>query len=166
MGLDAIGTQIVTILSAVSGVENVHDFERWAKDWTQLLAQYKTSTGKLKGWQVFGYLAGQRRMTVGEIERAYIYTLRTIYAINDEDESDKTFRLLLESVSDAFLPEHPANGDGVWNLNGTCETIEPDWGPMAGEVGLSWAEPSPRLFGSVLCHYAQGKLCAITRITG
>lgn len=157
MSLSSIRTQIKTILEGVSGIGIVHDYERWSADWKAFLTLFQDSNDLINGWMFAREKTVQRRVTLGEKEKAHIFRLRGVYGLKDEDATEKTFQDLIESNVAAF--------DADETLSGTCLTINPDWGPMDGAVGLQVDLVENRIFGSVLCHYAECRLCAIETIS-
>lgn len=158
MSESAINAGIKSVLDGVSAIANVHDYVRWAKSWGAFLDLIKDETnGKINGWMFSRRSTATRQATVGEIERAHVYVVRGYYGLADADESEKTFQGIVDDACDAF--------DDDQTLGGACDTIHPDWGPMAGAVGLQVDIVEPRMFGSVLCHYFEGRLCALESVS-
>jgi hypothetical protein len=152
MSLAAILTQVKTILEGVSGIGNVHKYQRWSKDWAGFLTLYQDDNDKINGWCVTRSQIARRQVTTGEIEVAHILTVRGYYGLKDADASEAVFQGLVDGAIAAF--------DTYETLNGTCETTHPEWGPMAGMVGLQADIIDLRQFGNVLCHFFEGRLCA------
>lgn len=146
-------TQIKTILEGVSGIGKVYAYQRWANDWQALLKLFKTTSDKINAWMITREKTSQIRMTMGEKERAHIFLMRGLYGLNDSDGTELIFQDLIEDIVTAF--------DAAETLNDTARTTNPDWGPMADSVGLQVDIVEQRVFGSVLCHYAECRLCAI-----
>lgn len=153
MSLALIRAQIKVILGGVTGIGIVHDYERWTNDWNTLLTRFKDSNSRINGicfsrekWQ-------ERQSTAGETEVAHVFLFRRIMGLKDEQTTGITFDDNLDAIRSAFR--------GNKTLNGTCLTIDPDWGPMEGAVGLQGDLIDIRMFGAVLCHVAEMRLCAI-----
>jgi hypothetical protein len=145
-----IREQIKTKISVVPGIGVVHDFERLAKDWNKLLDFYKDGDGRINGCA----FAKEKRVkgygVSGQPELAYVFKFIRIMGLKDTDATGITFDDHLELLGNAF--------DGDETLNQTCLTINPDWGPMQNMRGLQIDIIEPRMFSSVLCHYAECRL--------
>jgi hypothetical protein len=111
------------------------------------------SDGKINGWTISRKRTATEQATMGEIERAHVFMIRGVYGLKDADATESTFQALIEDIQAAFEADD--------TLGGACRTIDPDWGPMSGAVGLQVDLVEPRMFGGVLCHYAECRLCAI-----
>ena len=153
MGLADIREQIKAVLSGVSGIGAVHDYERWAIDWQKFLNVVKDENDRINAW-MFALAKTQKiQRTHGQYERAYIFRFRGIMGLKDADATGIVFENLVLSVENEF--------DSYETLNDTCMTINPDWGDMAGMLGYQTDIIEPRQFGNVLCHVSEGRLCAI-----
>lgn len=153
----AIRAAIKSTLESVSGMGTVHDYVRWADNWGDFLSLFKTESNKINGWCFSRVKTPMLQRTIGEVERAYIYTLRGYYGLKDSDATEKTFQALIEAAQEAFLTDE--------TLGGACETTRPDSGPMNGAVGLQADIVEIRKFGTVLCHYFEGRLCAVESVS-
>lgn len=155
MSESAIRAKIKSVLEGVSGMGTVHDYMRLTKSWDTFLTMFK-SGDKINGWHFSRRAIATRQNTIGEKESAHIYQLRGYYGLKDDDASEKTFQALIDAVSAAF--------DDDETLGDTCDT-HPDWGPMTGAVGLQADIIEHRVFGTVLCHFFEGRLCAVETIS-
>ena len=81
--------------------------------------------------------------------------LRKIMVLNDADETGIVFDANLTAIEEAF--------EDNYTLNGTCMTTTPGWGPMEGKTEMQIDLIEERMFGGVLCHYAELRICAIER---
>ncbi len=89
------------------------------------------------------------------IQSAHIIRILGIYGLDDALETGKYFDNLVENIQGIFRkPE-------VKNLNESCLTVVPVWGPMEGAIGLQVNELETRDFAGILCHTADCRLCAI-----
>ncbi len=152
MGLPEIREQYKAILSGVSGIGVVHDYERWAADWNKFLELYKDQDGRINGWITTRTATPEKWLTNIKYLRVYELTTRGIYGLKDEDATELIFQDLIESICDAFRNNT--------TLNNTCETIAPEFGSLAGRSGIQVEIVEPRSFGSVLCHYCELRLGA------
>jgi hypothetical protein len=154
MALAEIREQIKTIISGVSGIGIVHDYERWAVEESKILSLYKDTDGRINGCaftkekRLKGYSPG------GIPELAYVFKFIRIMGLRDADATGIIFDDHLELMGDAF--------DGKETLNDNCLTINPDWGPMQNYRGLQIEVIEPRRFSNVLCHYAECRLGVLT----
>ena len=153
MSLPAIREQIKTILAGVPGIGVVHDRERFAADWTTFLNLFKGPDGRINGCMFARERRQRIQQTMGETEKAHVFVVRRFMGMNDAEETGIVFDNHLEDLADAF--------DDYETLNDTCRTINPDWGPMEGAIGLQIEVSEIRMVGNVLCHYAECRLCVI-----
>lgn len=142
---------LAAIIGSVPGMGQVHQRDRYSPDWAKLLEDFK-SNGKLNGCMISRKTTAKQQRTLGEVERGNIFVIRMIYSLKDADDSETAFQTLIDLVEAAV--------DADETLTGTCETTHPDWGPMAGAIGLQIDTIDFRQFGTVLCHYAECRICA------
>lgn len=119
------------LVNGVSNVGQVHDYERWANDWSKFLDRFKTSISGddiIRGWTVS--CAG---WTQDHEARRYTYKIRGYFGLDDSAASEKTALGIVEDVCEAL------NTSTDFDDNETAE--------------LTVFEA--RLFGSILCHYAE-----------
>jgi hypothetical protein len=148
-----IRTQIYTILSSVTNIGKVYDYERWANDWATFINFFKTTIGgidQIRGWEISRRSAPEKQVGIssgtGKYERAHSFVIRGYLGVKDADATEKTFNALIEAIATAFR--------GNRKLNGTAERHD--------LIQTDIIEP--RMFGSVLCHYAELSLTATERI--
>ena len=155
MSLPQIREQIKVILAGVPGIGVVHDYRRRAVDWSKMLDLFKDSTGKINACMFAREKMAKKSATIGgaPLERAHIFMFHTIMGLKDGEGTGIIFDDLLTAIEEEF-EEH-------LDLNGTCLTTIPDWGPMAGMAGMQIDLAEERMFGNVLCHYAELRLCAL-----
>lgn len=158
MSLENIRAQTAAIAAGVDGIGVVHEYERWAADWNKMLALFKVEDddgSRINGLMITRKTTARRKVNVGEIELAHVLVLRMVMGLKDAAATELTFQALVDALADAF------DDNDNETLNDTCDTIRPDWGPMEGAVGLQIDIVEPRMFGSVLCHFFEGRLCAL-----
>jgi hypothetical protein len=149
--LGPIREQIKVILSGVADDANVYDYIRLAIDYTKLLSLFKTADGKIKTVMFAREKMGKDRGS--SWARAHVFKFIAILGLQDETASGIEFDNWLDAIEREF-----GNHD---DLNGTCSTCMPDFGPMAGQAGMQIILNEERMFGGVLCHYAEMRLCAM-----
>lgn len=137
MSLSAQRTRIKAILDGVSGVQNTHNRERYAEQWSDYLDLFKTAGNKIDGWTMQMEGAPEVAGTSRTNYRGYAFVLRHIYGFDDTNGSQITFEDFNETVCDALRADP--------DLNGTATISSPP------EIRIS----ELRMFGSVLCHYAE-----------
>lgn len=143
MSLEAIREQIVTILSSVDGVENVHQYQRWASTWEKFLDHFKDeATGKINGWTISREKTPAICESTTHDNRSHNFRIRGYYGLKDEDGSEIVFQDLIEDICAAFRIKY--------QLNNTASNTEP---VQVEIVDL-------RMFGTVLCHYCELLLIA------
>ena len=139
-----------TIVSSVTDIGTVHDFERWSNEWNDFLTLFKTeidSTDEIRGWEITygGYTpshpsiggASWREFGMTGRVKAHTFYIRGYLGVYDSTESEKTAAALANLV---------------------CDTLDADT-TIRGST-FYYAEPAnllfeSRLFGGVLCHFAQ-----------
>jgi len=154
MSLKDIREQIKVILSGVEGIGIVHDSEKFAGDWRKYLDLFHDPvSGRINGCFFKRESRHERQRTLGETEIFHIFVIRRFMGVKVADDTGVLFENTDELVVAAFKNKK--------SLNKTCLTIDPDWGEMQGAVGLQVTVNEQRMFGGVLCHYSEGRLCAI-----
>ncbi|MBI5075632.1 MAG: hypothetical protein HZB62_10780 [Nitrospirae bacterium] len=145
-----IRTQIFTILSGVTDIGKVYDYERWSADWGAFISLFKSTVGskdQIRGCEIARRAApGGYDSNAEELIR-HQYVIRMYMSLSDADATEKTFNALIEAVKSAFRFN--------FQLNDTCESA----GPVSADI------IEPRFFGSVLCHYAELSLPVIEMVT-
>ncbi len=140
MSESAIRAEIFSILSGVTDIGKVYDYDRWSADWGVFITLFKaTISGKdqIRGCEI------TRRAAPGEYDSnaeelvSHQYVIKMYMSLSDADATEKTFNALIEAVKTAFRFN--------FELNGVCESA----GPVSADI------IEPRFFGSVLCHYAE-----------
>lgn len=156
MGYSTILANIKSTAEGVSGIGKVYDYERWAANWSTVLSLFKTTGSIIHGWTISRVGTHRRYNTIArDPERAHVFRLRGVYGLDDSAGSEKTFQGVINLLAQAF--------DDNMTLSGACDTLAPEWGPMAGDAGLQIVEVDVRAFGTILCHHADCRLCAIER---
>jgi hypothetical protein len=153
MSLPQIREQIKVILAGVPGIGVVHDYDRLAIDYNKMLDLFKDADGRINT-VMFRREKMAKRSTITPRELAHIFLIRAIMGLKDAEATGIIFDDLLTAIEQEF--------DKYEDLNGTClTTIGLDWGPMAGQAGVQIDLIEERMFGNVLCHYAELRLCAL-----
>jgi hypothetical protein len=142
-----VRARLDTIVSAVSNIGRVYDYERWAADWTTYLDLFKTTIGGnevIRGWTITCQSWTPVELeTIGDqkIVRSYVYKIRGYFGQDDENASEKAAMLIIEDVIEAL------NADAT--LHG-ADYVGAGPHPLA-ELTIF----EGRFLGDVLCHYAE-----------
>ena len=138
-----------TILLAVINVGQVHDYERWSGDIPAVTLHFKaTISGSevLRGWTITcsgwttEWLTAPEDEGPGSINRTYTYKLRGYFGLQDAVASEKVAIGLVEDVCEALDRSEVLHD-------------EDDYQGQTPPATLTTFEP--RMFGTILCHYAE-----------
>jgi hypothetical protein len=147
-----IRAAIYNALSGVSNVGKVYDYERWAADWGAFLDFFKTTINnkvQIRGWEV-GYRGFVPDVTfeilAGSFIRNHQFVVAGYLGLDDSAGTEKTMSALAETVADTLEADSTLNGLS----NGNVEAV------LLFE---------PRIYGGVLCHYAEITLTIGEEIT-
>lgn len=131
-----IRTRIKTTMQAVSGVGQVHDYERFSIE-PSTFVSFFVSNSHVNGWTIsLGMESSWSAFS--SVDRLYRITIRGYRVVNDAEGSAKLFGEELDGVMTAL--------ENDWHLNGIVETLD---------GGLKGTDPEYRMFGEVLCHYVE-----------
>lgn len=140
-----VRASLKTILQAVSNIGQVHDYVRFASDWTAYLGLFKTTisgSDVIRGWTITstaegreGWIAGGSRDTY--TAKTHTFIIRGYLGLDDSASTEKTARALVETVMDALDNGSIITGNVINASLSQLTTFE------------------PRVFGDVLCHYAE-----------
>lgn len=142
MSLATVRTEIATIISDVTGIGKVHEYERYTHDRNQYTKLF-TKNDKINVWQIerptfSRYVHGSAGATSGVERVIHDFLIRGFYGLSDELKSEKTFQDLVEGVCQAFRDKP--------DLNGVAEMIKisPET-PITGRITKEY-------LGEALCH--------------
>lgn len=152
-----VRADLLAILNAVTDVGNVYDYQKWSLFWADIVADFVTEisgsdvirawTITIQSWDPSLY-QWQRdgTSTAGAATelREYNCIIRGFFSHDDENESEKTIMALVRTVVNA-LNTSPTLHDGDQYHMGPENEVPP---AALGAFDL-------RIFGGVLCHYAE-----------
>lgn len=148
----AIVADIKEKIQAVPGVGKVHDYARLATDWGTYIARFKDESGRILGWEITRARVSEHRR--GATFRHHTFVLRGFMGLQDSAATDKLFQALVEEVCAAFR-DTAAPLSAPWSYqNADAHEQTPTQVPVIDE----------RMFGQVLCHYAEIHLSITERI--
>jgi len=144
MSESAIRTAIYNAVNGVSNVGVVHDYERWANDWGAFLDLFKTtisSTAQIRGFEVGyrGFQPDEPREFAGIHLRRHQFIVNGYLGLDDSAATEKTMATLVETVANALEDNAALAALAFYDV----------------ECSLLY---ETRMFGGVLCHYAQVSL--------
>ncbi|MEW8522553.1 MAG: hypothetical protein AB2552_05820 [Candidatus Thiodiazotropha endolucinida] len=146
--MDDIRNAIAAVIRSVPNTGQVHTFERYANDRSDMKAFYQTGT-QLLGWNIRRVRTLERSDYLGDWMRSYRWEIRGYLSIDDSEMTELQFDRLIEAICDAFRAD-----DKLGGLVDTCI--------IGNEAGIQVLESYPVMFAGVLCHSA--KLALNTRI--
>lgn len=138
--LETIRSAIVTTLSGVSGIGQLHGYERYAKNKPDLVDYYVTDN-RLKGWHVRRVGTRETSKSLGRYVRVYRWQIRGFMALDDADQSELLFDALIEAICSAFRADD--------TLGGAVDSCI-----IGEEAGIQIQDSGPVMFAGVLCHSA------------
>jgi len=111
-------------------------------DLKQFLDLYKTTGNKIHAWTITRVKTEEETETGSHTSRIHYFRIRGLYGLKDEDETELTFQSLIESICAAFRSNYGLGGQAADNSPVHVDLVE------------------TRMFGNVLCHYAELSLTA------
>lgn len=128
--------EIKTLMDSVTGIGVVHDYQRWITDWAKFLDAFKDKASKtVIGWQITRSGFDVAEFTSNKYKVTHKFKLIGIYALKDSAKSEHLFNAVVEAVVLKML----------------SNTITGAQGKSVPKLGAL----QERVFGSVLCHYAE-----------
>jgi hypothetical protein len=142
MGLAAIRTQLKTVLEGVANIGIIHDYERWAAEWSTVLETFKVTIqgeDRIQAWTITRETTPAVDLDTERELRRHLMVMRGYRALDDSVGSEKEFQDLIETVCTAL------RGQRAGGLGGLVTEL----GPAQVRV------VEHRLLASVLVHYAE-----------
>lgn len=152
--LAQIRAAILAKLQGVTGIGQVHDYERFAAREADFHALYKeTATVRINGWNFFRESTREADLNNGEVRRLHTFRLTGFRSLDDADATGKSFDDLVEAIAQAFRADRTLGGliEDVKNLD-----------EEFGESGIQVDAIEPVMFAGVLCHRARLRLVTET----
>lgn len=149
-----IHNRIVAIIDQVTGAGiNVYPRKPVTVSWSKILPLFRTPDETFNAWMVRRTMRLDQHPVSRKREAAHIFEISGIMQVNEELDTETIFQTQVDEVVNGF-------GDETLGLTGGIST-HCDWGPMKGTAGLQLERFEERIFGGVLCHYAQCRICVI-----
>jgi hypothetical protein len=153
MSESTIRTAIYNILSGVTNIGKVYDYERWAKTWEEFINLFKATIGgvdQILGWEIYRRSAKEEKITIGigsnEDEITHVFIIAGYMGVKDASATEKIFNTHIETIATAFRSNRTLNDSAEDNGGIQRDIID------------------TRMFGSVLCHHVELSLTVIKRI--
>lgn len=141
-----IRDKIKTMFQTVTGIGNVHTYERYLKDQSKLVSLYKDATsGRLLGWHIRKVATRENYIDISRWVVDHDWKIRGFMSLDDADATEQTFDTLIESIRDVFRDD-PSLGGLIFST-----VIE----EKNNQAGVQVEEAVPVLFAGVLCHSAR-----------
>lgn len=144
--LNQIRAKIAEKIFALDNAVAVHEYERYTKNASDLVALYKSGppeNPRLHGWYVRRVGTKEIFVDTGRWSIYHAWRMRGFMALDDADETEKLFDERIEAIRDTFRYD-PDLGGLVF------ECIAQN-----GESGVQVISSGPVLFAGVLCHSAE-----------
>ncbi len=134
------------VIEAVNNVHNLgvlYDYERWSASWDDYLNLFKTNIDgeeRIRGWTVTCSGFTETQVTygnAGRINRDYTYVIRGYFGLDDSRASEKEAMIIVEDVVETLRSSIDTDSDIEVNFPPNLTVFE------------------ARVFGDVLCHYAE-----------
>jgi len=146
MSLSTVRAEVKSVLEDVTGIGEVLDYERYAREWSTYKSLFKSGAH-------VNFVQIQRpsftRIVHGSdsCERVtHNFLLKGAYSLNDEAATEKTFQDLVEAMCQAFRDKP--------DLNDVAEVVIY---PISGRIYNG-------MFGNVLCHICEIEISIRERI--
>ncbi|MCU7841894.1 MAG: hypothetical protein KZQ94_21290 [Candidatus Thiodiazotropha sp. (ex Troendleina suluensis)] len=146
--MDEIRNAIAALIESVQDAGQVHTFERYAKDRSDMQVFYKTGK-QILGWHIRRVRTTERSDYPGRWARIYRWEMRGYLSLDDEAETELQFDNLVEEICAVFRADD--------TLGGRVDTCI-----IGNEAGLQVLESYPVMLAGILCHSA--KLALNTRV--
>ena len=134
---------IVTQVESVSNIGVVYDYVRYADTWDKFLELFKTTiSGEevIRGWTITCISFNETQLGYGDpgtVQRDYVYQIRGYFGVDDSTASEKAAMIVAEDVVETLRSSVESGSDAEGNLPAALTIFE------------------GRIFGDVLCHYAE-----------
>lgn len=131
-------TQLIARLKALNTLGQLHEFERYSKNISDLAKLY-SQNGIVAGGFLRWSTAKTSMYALGSIEHRHVFELVLIRGWNDAEQTQLVFDQSIEQLQAAFEADHRVG----------------DWSCMdSGAYGFELARNEPAMFAGVLVHYA------------
>lgn len=131
-----IRTAIKDILNTVTGIGQVHDYERFTANPLTFLNLFKDdTTGKIFGWEITRSGSTITRVTMTNYKVLHHFVIKGYYGLQDLTASEKLFNAVIEAVVSKIINTTIADTQGVPV-------------PQVNKIDA-------RMFGDFFCHYAE-----------
>jgi hypothetical protein len=138
---DQQGLTEVSCSSQAMGM--VHLYERWAADWNVFLGYFRDpETGRIFGSEIRRAARRGQKLSAMEEQITHTFIIKSYLAVQDADQTELLFNQKLEELAARFRHNQ--------TLNGSCDDAS----------ALSVETIDERMFGGVLCHYAESSISA------
>lgn len=124
-------------VSAISGIQNVYDYDRNFRDMAAFTALFATTDDKIQGWTISRVAATSEQIARGEARRTHQFRIRGHYGLADASATEKTFQAWIDAIMND-LDSHCSLG-----------------GITTGAAPAQLQTQQPMMFFTILCHYCE-----------
>ncbi|MES9925993.1 MAG: hypothetical protein ABW152_18080 [Candidatus Thiodiazotropha endolucinida] len=146
--MDDIRNAIAAVISSVPNTGQVHTFERYAKDRSDMKKLYQMGN-QIIGWNIRRVRTTEDSPAMGRWIRVYRWEIRGYLSLDDSEETELQFDNTVEAICTVIRAD-----DTLGGLVDSCI--------IGKEAGIQVLESYPVMFAGVLCHSA--KLALNTRV--
>lgn len=158
MAFADVRAALVRLLKQVDGIGQVHDYMRHSTTWEEIFKRSEDK-GKINHWEVTRTAAGQEISALENLAGVdpFYHDIHTInilgrMGLNEEKASEKVFQDLVDAV--------------VKRIRLDASETRPLFGTVLLPRLLQVPVIEHRMYGPVLCHFAQITYEAIERVGG
>jgi hypothetical protein len=150
--MNAVRAAIIANVSGVADIGQLHDYERYAKNQSEMRSFYESTingTKQIRGWHLVRKSAAVTNPAVWRDTVKTEWELRGFMSLDDDGGSEKTFDSLVELIR-AEMRTDP-------DLGNVANTAIAGTGPAGWQV----EEVNKVMFAGVLCHHARMRLTTV-----
>lgn len=134
----SVRTQLIERLNLLNALGQLHEFERYSKN-TSDLAKLYSLNGIVAGGFLRWSTAKTNMYALGAFERRHVFELVLVRGWNDGEQSQLVFDQSIEQLQAAFENDHRVG----------------DWSCINSDAyGFELMRNEPAMFANVLVHYA------------
>jgi len=133
---------IKDIMDGIEHIGQVHSYERYAKRSADFKVFYKDPDwDQIRGWHIRRTATAVTADTMDSDEEEYTFEIKGYMSLSDDNESERVFDELIESIRHTFIQHN--------TLNNTVETCR-----TPSQAGIQVVATGHVMLVGVLCHEA------------
>ncbi len=154
MSFTLIRSQIATLLKAVSGIGQVHEFRRHSTTWEEIYNRHKLD-GRINNWEITRSATAQELDTIQGasgteplFQDTHSVVILGHMSLDDSKETEKTFQTLIDAIVAKLRINQILSGNVLLPRSIQVPIIE------------------HQMFGGILVHFTELNFEAIERVGG